>query len=62
MSLEAKEAQREKSKLVMKRKREAELEEEKKWQRQKNKLAMKKKREQRLRRNHICTGKLISLR
>jgi len=45
MSLEAKEAQREKSKLAMKRKREAEIEDEKKWQRQKNKLAMKKKRE-----------------
>ena len=39
MSLEAKEAQREKSKLAMKRKREAEIEEEKKCQRQKNKLA-----------------------
>jgi hypothetical protein len=39
MSLEAKEVQREKSKLAMKRKREAETEEGKKWHRQKNKLA-----------------------
>ena len=35
MSLEAKEAQREKSKLAMKRKQEAEIEDIKKWQRQK---------------------------
>ncbi len=43
MSLEAKEAQREKSKFAMKRKWEAEIEDKKNLQRQKNKLAMKKK-------------------